>query len=134
MMADDTQIARLSRRQLGLCALTGAAFWFAAALLCGFLGPRGAYEGVNRIILYLLVILGTVPVVLLVGRIAGLARSQLGLGLAVGTATATLFDGLALAWWPALYGGPPYVAGAGAVILWGAGVGLVLGFWMARQR
>lgn len=133
-MTDATAIPRLTAGQLARSALIGAALWFAAALLCGYLGPRGAYEGFNRVILYIAVIPGTVPVVPLVQRFAGLARPQLFPGMGFGTAMAMLLDGLALAWWPALYGGPDYAAGAGAVILWGAGVGIMLAAWMGRHR
>jgi hypothetical protein len=131
---DTNVIQRLSIRQLWITGAIGAALWLAAALLLGALGPRGIYEGSNRVILYLLVIPGTWPVLPMMVRLAGLAKSQLGLGMAFGTMVAVVLDGLALAWWPALYGGPDYVAGAGAVILWGAGVGMALGFYAAGRN
>lgn len=127
-------IKPLSNSQMLVTALLGAALWFAAAMLLRTIGPMGMYEGANRIILYVLVVPGTVPLVPLVGRLARLERAQLGLGLSFGTAVAVLLDGLALAWVPGLYGGAAYAAGAGAVILWGAGFAIMLGFWMARQR
>jgi hypothetical protein len=126
-------IQRLTVRQLWIIGAVGAALWLAAALLLNVLGPRGIYEGTNRVVLYLLVIPGTWPVLPMMARLAGLAKSQLGLGMAFGTTVAVLLDGLALAWWPALYGGPDYVAGAGAVILWGGGIGMALGFYAARR-
>lgn len=131
---DTNVIQRLSARQLWITGAIGAALWLAAALLLGALGPRGIYEGSNRVILYLLVIPGTWPVLPMMVRLAGLAKSQLGLGMAFGTMVAVVLDGMALAWWPALYGGSDYVAGAGAVILWGGGVGMALGFYAARRR
>jgi hypothetical protein len=131
---DNEFVPRLTVRQLWITGAIGAALWLAAALLLNVLGPRGIYEGSNRVVLYLLVIPGTWPVLPMMAKLAGLAKTQLGLGMAFGTAVATLLDGLALAWWPALYGGPDYVAGAGAVILWGAGVGMMYGFWTARRR
>lgn len=129
---DGYGIAPLTAGQMRMAALAGAILWFAAAVLLMIIGPMGAYEGINRVILYVVTVPVSLSFVPIVRWMARLQRRQLGLGLAFATATATLLDGLALAWWPALYGGPDYVAGAGAVILWGAGVVMMLGFWMAR--
>lgn len=117
----------LTGRDAALMMMYGAILWFAAALLLQYLGPRGAYEGGNRLLAYALVIPGTFPFVLVAQMLIG--RAKLALGLALATGTATLLDGIALAWFPALYGGEAgYVAGAGAAILWGAGVAIMLGF------
>ncbi|MEM9726624.1 MAG: hypothetical protein AAF909_14340 [Pseudomonadota bacterium] len=68
-----------------------------------------------------------VPLAILLGVIAGLARDQIFTGYAVATMTAMLLDGMALAWLPQLYGSTVEdAANAGAVILWGAGLGLVI--------
>ena len=121
-------------RQTTVLIGLGAAFWLTAAVLLRMLGSAGIYDGTMRIAFYLLVVPGTLPLVLLTQRIAGLRNDQIALGVAVVTATATLLDGLALAWVPSLYGADAaQVAGAGAAILWGAGVGLVLGFALNRS-
>lgn len=122
----------LSARQLWISAGLGLVLWFSAALLIRALAPMGVFEGAARVWLYLLVIPGTVPFVFLMEKLAGLARSEIALGYSVATTAATLADGVALAWYPELYGGSGVSAAAGAVILWGAGVGLVLSFLRNR--
>lgn len=123
----------LTYRQFWIAALNGAVLWLAAALLLRWLGPMGVHEGSARVILYALVIPGTYPFNLLIRAIARLEKGQMVQALALGTAVATLLDGIALAWFPGLYGtGIDMHMGAATVILWGAGVGIMLAFWMDR--
>lgn len=122
----------LNSRQFAVSVALGVVLWFSAALLIRALAPMGVFEGAARIWLYVLVIPGTVPFVFLVEKLAGLGRTQIALGYSVATAAATLCDGVALAWYPDLYGGAGVSAAAGAVILWGAGVGLALSFLRNR--
>lgn len=122
-------ITPLTASQLFRSALVGAILWFAAALLIRFIEPMGAFDQPMVALTYLLLVPGTVPVVLLLRAVAGLAKNQTGLGMAAGTGMAALLDGVALTWFPALYGDNP--AAAGAAILFGGGVGLVLGFLMS---
>lgn len=119
--------------QIWRCAAIGAALWLAAALGLRALGPLGIYEGWARVALYVLVVPVTLPFVPITRWLAGLGRDQVAIGVSVVTATAALLDGVALAWFPALYGSElTLIAGAGAAILWGAGVGMVIGFWLNR--
>jgi hypothetical protein len=123
----------LERYQLVTVIAMGVILWFAAAMLIRILAPMGIFEGNARVILYVLVIPGTWPFMVLVQRLARLAADQVAIGISVATAAATLCDGIALAWFPWLYGTTvEHFAGAGAVILWGAGVGLVIAFFMNR--
>lgn len=125
----------LSPGQLIRLTALGAALWLTAALLLRWLGPLGVYDGTARILLYALIIPGTAPFIWLIAKIGGLARAELALGVSVVVAAAVLLDGLALAWTPTLYGAELALqAGAGAAILWGAGVALVLGFVFNRTR
>lgn len=123
----------LEGRQFGVCVFLGALLWLVAALLLRWLGPQGVYDGTARLWLYLLIVPGTFPFLLMVERLAGLARHQLFAGVAVVTMAAMFLDGVALAWFPGLYGaGTALHAGAGGTILWGAAVGLALALWRAR--
>jgi len=127
-------VAGLTGRQLAVLALLGAVLWLAAALLLRALAPLGIHQGMAQAILYAAIVPGTWPFVLLLIRAPGLHRSQALTGVAVALAVALLLDGLALAWMPSLYGTTPEdLAGAGAAILWGAGVFLVLGAVAARR-
>ena len=51
----------LSTRQTGTLAVIGAVLWFIAAILLRNIGPLGAFEGGNRVLLYALTIPGTIP-------------------------------------------------------------------------
>ena len=123
----------LTQRQIAILAGLGALLWLVAALLLRLLAPLGIHEGTGRVVLYAAIVPGTLPFVLFLIRAAGLHRSQALAGVATALAVAMLLDGVALAWFPALYGpDAAAVAGAGAAILWGAGVFLVLGAAVGR--
>ena len=63
----------------------GAVFWFSVVLLIRVLAPLGALEGGMRVLVYLLVIPGTVPFVWLFQWAAGLTRETLFTGFTIGT-------------------------------------------------
>jgi hypothetical protein len=123
----------LSASQTLRCVVLGIILWAVAVVIIRLLAPMGALEGAARVWTYLLVIPGTFPFLLVSKRVAGLPADRTAVGIAVMTAAAVLLDGIALAWLPWLYGDTvEVIAAAGAVILWGGGVGLVLGFLMNR--
>lgn len=115
-------------RQILISIGFGVTLWLAAALLLNGLSGTGVHDGAARVLLYLAVIPGTAPFVILLDRIAGLSSGQAGPAVSIAVGAATLLDGVALAWFAGLYGGPDHTAEAGAVILWGAGVAIALGF------
>ena len=124
----------LSTRQIGTLAVIGAVLWFIAAILLRNIGPLGAFEGGNRVLLYALTIPGTIPFIWMTQRLARLASNQIAIGIAIVTATALLLDGVAVAWFPQLYGYElAQVTSSAAAILWGAGVGLMLAFLMNKE-
>ncbi|MEM7728843.1 MAG: hypothetical protein AAF311_06160 [Pseudomonadota bacterium] len=122
-----------SSQFIALCVL-GIVLFLIAAILLRIVGPMGAYEGWGRIALYGLTIPGTLPFLLIIRKVLKLRNSQMAVAGAIMTMTATLADGIALAWFPQLYGGTTeLIAGAGGAILWGAGVGLTLGFLLNKN-
>lgn len=125
----------LSSSQTLRALAMGAALWLFAALLLRVLGPMGVLDGMARAWLFLAIVPGTVPFVFLFRQVVGLRPGQLFTGFGLGTAMATVLDGLALSWAPWLYGAElSLIAGSGATILWGAGVGLFLAHAIDRRR
>lgn len=117
---------RLTPRNAMMMVVFGAVLWFGAAMLLRTLVPMGALTAEWRMITYGLIIPGTFPFVWLAQRITGAALPA----VAVATAAATLLDGVALGWFPTLYGTDPLAAAA--AILWGGGVGLALAWLIDR--
>jgi len=129
-----TETTILTARQTVILAILGAALWFVAAMIVRVANAGDAFAGSGRAIIYALTVPGTVPFVFLSRAVGGLRRDQTGIGLAIVTGAAALLDGIALGWFPALYGqGQGAAANAGAVILWGAGVALALGLAFNRR-
>lgn len=123
----------LNPRQSLIAIAMGAALWFLGALIIGWIAPLGAFEGWGRALTYALLIPGTLPFVLLIKLLAGLRGDQVFAGAAVATGAAIALDGLAIPYFPGVYGGAP-LADAGAVILWGGAVAIALGALLNRPR
>lgn len=125
----------LTMAQIATLFVYGVVLWFAAALLVRTIGPMGLLEGIWGILIFLLVIPGTVPAISIARPLAKLSSDQTLAGIAVVTATALLLDGVAHAWFPQIYGtDPALIVKGAAAIFWGAGVGLVLAFVMNKER
>ena len=117
----------LNNGQTFLLIGLGAALWLVAAIILRIVAPMGALEGSMRAVTYTLVIPGTLPFIFLVRKLAKLRPDQLFTGIGVATATALITDGIVIAYFPAVYGGTlPQVTNCAAIILWGAGVGILL--------
>lgn len=123
----------LTNEQTLLLIFIGAALWGFAAIILRIVAPMGALEGSARAITYALLVPITLSFVGLVRAAAKLRHDQIFTGVAVATTTALLIDGIVIAWFPAVYGSAlPQVTNCAAAILWGAGVGLVLGFMLNK--
>jgi hypothetical protein len=125
----------LKTSQLILFIVLGAIFWFAAAMFVRILGPD-----VLRADNPLLIAIYIVSIPILAGSVvlsAIISRTPLGemlLPVVVMTTTALLLDGLAISWGTGLYGEDPrHVMHGAALILWGAGVGQVAAWVLARR-
>ncbi len=114
----------LSNKQVGSLVAVSLAMWAAATLYIRFLpgalvSPiRGAFGFVT-----------TFPIawlsVVLTQHIGRLSSEQLLSGVAVVGAVAMMIDGVALRWFPGVYGPDPTVLILGAAwLLWGYGVSL----------
>jgi hypothetical protein len=127
-------VPTLTTKQVLISVIYGAFLWFVAAMIVRNIGPMGAFAGIALVITYALVIPGTVPAILLGQKLIGLVKSQIAGSVMIMTATALLLDGVALNFFRGLYGNDPVIVMAGAaLILWGAGVGLVLAILMGRS-
>ncbi|RIJ18112.1 hypothetical protein D1227_01620 [Henriciella mobilis] len=127
--------AGLTRAQIGRLAAIGVIVWFLGALALRFLAPLGIYDGLGRVVLYVLMIPALFPVIYFLPQLAGISRNKIALGTSFATAAAVMMDGLALAWFPVLYGDTTaHHAGAGAAILWGGGAGIFLAFLLNRAQ
>lgn len=124
----------LDRRQFGLSIVIGVVLWFVAAMMLRVLGPLGALDEGWRVVTYLLIVPGVVPVVLAICRLVAAKRHQVVLSVAAALLAATLCDGIALSWFPHLYGaGDAQMAASGATLLWGVGIFLAASFWLAER-
>jgi hypothetical protein len=123
----------LSARQFVLLTVMGAVFWFVAALIVRWTAVGWVGNDAMTALVFALVIPGTVPALFLGAWIAGVGRDRFQPAAALMTGVAGLLDGVAFTWFPTLYGSDPaHWLGGAAVILWGAGVALVLGFVLQR--
>lgn len=115
-------------------AIIGAAYWLVAALVVRWTATDWVGNDALTAVVFILIIVATVPALLLGYRLAGISRSRAATGATIMTGAAALLDGVALTWFPALYGSNPVVIlGGAAAILWGAGVALVLGVILERR-
>ncbi len=110
----------LSRKQVTIFVIGGIVGWAGFALLIRLL-PMVLDTGIWNAILFVL----TIPVgwllVSFTQRLGGLSPDQVVPGVMLFFAVALLFDGVALTWFPDLYGETAVQVRAGAgFIIWGA--------------
>jgi hypothetical protein len=115
-------------RALLILVATGVVLWAAGVALLRWLAAMDWLTGGAHLIVYALIIIGTVPLVP-VGRLAaGLPPSETARSVTTVSITALLIDGVVIGWFPWIYSPDEATARlcAGA-LLWGVGVALALG-------
>jgi hypothetical protein len=128
------QRTSLTQRQIIIAVIMGMIAWLGAAMLMRAIVPLDFFSGAGVALVYAITIPGTIPFVFMLRRIAGLRADQIAIGYTLATTAALLLDGTAFAFFPSLYADDSADAlKAAATILWGAGVGQVLAFWMNKE-
>ena len=109
--------------------------WITGAVMIRLLIPFEVFAGgALTVLVFAAGIAINVPTIWLVQRLGGLRREQTVYGMALGSAVAIIFDGVAITWAPWLYGGiTPDLHRAGAWLLWTSGFGL-LGAFIAQRE
>jgi hypothetical protein len=126
---------KLSPKQWAFCVSYGLALWLGACLLVRMMGPTGALSGWGLVISFVLLVPGTLPAVFLTKKVLGPFKDQLLVGVSIISAIALLLAGVGFSFFPGLYGvDPTQLLAASGFIMWGGGVGLVLGVMMGKDR
>lgn len=133
--SDLTPCGILSSKQAYISMVTGIVLWYCAAWLIWLLEPSEALRGNGAFVTYVAAI-PTGPLTVWLLRWLGRLRSdQLVSSACVGLAAATYCDGVALLWFPELYGNDPsHVLAGAALILWGAAQLLASAYWQAQKE
>lgn len=121
----------LNTKPVAILVVWGTLLWASGVLILRWLVSIDGLHGTPQIIAYALTILGTVPLVPLTPRLAGLPRRETVSAMAIVAITALLIDGVVIGYFPALYSVDPVQARACAgALLWAVGVALALAFIM----
>ena len=115
--------------------LWGAALWGVGVLGLRWVASFDALTGLGQISVYIAIVIGTIPLIPLTLRIAGLPRAATVPAVAIVSMTALLIDGIVIGYQPWVYSTDPAVARACAgALLWAVGVALALGFLMQPRK
>ncbi len=125
--AQDT--ATLTAPRLAMLIGYGLMLWASGVLLLRWVAGAGLLDGDGwQMLVYALVVVGTVPCIPLGPWLAGLPRSETVRATAIVCATACAIDGLVIGFAPWIYADDPVMARACAgCLLWAIGVALALG-------
>ena len=125
----------MKNARLPLYITLGVIFWLSAALTVRTVGNTVFSE--NNAWLFLFFVLGfpiTWGFLFVTKKAAGIEYGALLEPVVIMTFTATMLDGVALAWFRHLYGPTHEIALYGAAwILWGAGLGLLFAYVLKKR-
>lgn len=111
--------------------LWGVALWASGVLILRWVASIGALAGTGHVIAYALTVVGTVPLIPLTPRVAGLPPAATLPAVAIVSMTALLIDGIVIGFVPSVYSADPVLArGCAGALLWAVGVALALSFVM----
>lgn len=129
-LAAQAHLVAFSPRRLAVLIALGITFWFLAALMVRVLGPYVFTDGnPYRWLMFVLAVPLSYGFMFSARGLVRLQRAELASAMAIMTLVATLCDGTALTCCHTLYGATYEIALFGAaVILWGAGVGMLVGY------
>lgn len=123
----------LTPNQVAITAACGAALWFVGIFQIRWAGALGALGDARTLLVYALIVPGTIPFIWAVPRMLGLPRAaRLHCGAIMG-ATASLLDGVAVRWTHCYAADPLLRAQSAATLLWAIGVVVALGYAMATR-
>ncbi|WP_016949119.1 DUF5367 family protein [Anabaena sp. PCC 7108] len=113
----------------------GIIFWFIALLFIRFAGDHLFVNGNPWLILFFILSIPIAWVLVKIGAIIGKVEGEkLLIATVLMSLTALLLDGVALTWFQNWYGlEPAQLLLAAAWLLWGVGVGLMIGYWESHS-
>ena len=124
----------MTGKQTLLMAVYGVIGWFAAAMLLRWLGPLMFGPGPLHVLILVIAAVIAYPTIWIAARVSGVAMGEMLQPTVVFTAVATLCDGIAVTYFPQVYGGVgPNLANAAGAILFGVGWLLIMAVWLQRK-
>jgi hypothetical protein len=125
----------MKRKNVYIFTILGIVFWFSAAMVVHFMGESIFIKSNQYLpLIFLMAIPITFGFIFIAQSVSSLPLHQLLKPIALMTGVAATLDGIALAWTTSLYSQSFEVALIGAAwILWGAGLGLLIGFYFDQK-
>ncbi len=125
----------LGIRPMIILVIWGTALWAAGVLILRWVVSIDGLHGVPHLLAYALTVVGTIPLIPITPRLAGLSRHDTVSAIVVVSMTALLIDGIVIGYIPWIYAVDPAQArGCAGALLWAVGVALALALIMQPRR
>jgi hypothetical protein len=129
--SNPAESGKLPLRAVAILIVTGVVLWVLGVLLIRALIPTGAMANAWTPLIYLGLVLVSIPLTPALPRYAGVARSRVLECGAIVAATASLIDGVVVRWAPWIYADDARLAAdSAASLLWAIGVAVALAYVM----